>query len=229
MNYPIYDHDQHARSVGRKDFRLQVKRQEGGVPLSDDQVRSIAAFVAAALSLDKSDTLLDIGCGNGELTSMYSSHCRRTVGIDPSKYMIEIAAESFSRDDLTFRNTDTLQFLQEVNESKPFTAVVFFASFQYLSEGDADRALGLLAEQPSVERILLGNLPDLLNRTRFADDAPRADPEFEHRTAIGRWLSIQEIDAMARTHGLMADVVIPGFPLVGSHYRFHALLQRSRK
>ncbi|MFH1189223.1 MAG: class I SAM-dependent methyltransferase [Candidatus Omnitrophota bacterium] len=58
--------------------------------------------------LNRSDTLLDIGCGNGFATSGYARKCRKVTGVDYSANMIKSAKAAFRRDNLDFKRSDVL-------------------------------------------------------------------------------------------------------------------------
>ena len=59
--------------------------------------------------LKRNDKLLDIGCGNGYATSIYARKCKKTVGIDYSKNMINAACKAYADNKrLTFNVNDVL-------------------------------------------------------------------------------------------------------------------------
>jgi SAM-dependent methyltransferase len=58
--------------------------------------------------LSASDTLLDIGCGNGFSTAVYAQKCESAVGLDFSERMIETAQRIHRRDNLRVVCRDVL-------------------------------------------------------------------------------------------------------------------------
>lgn len=228
-NPELFDHDAFARTVHEHDFRRQVKRTVGGEPLSDDAVFGIADFVASTISGAEPDRLLDIGCGNGELLALYSRGLDTSVGIDPSRYLIEVANRNFASDQLAFVNASTVDYLTSVENPERFTRVCFFASFQYLSPTESAEALQIIGRRfTAVARVVLGNLPDLDRREAFAGGAPReGDPRTEHRTAIGRWLTLSDIKQLA-PHEFKVARIEPDDDIIGGTYRFHVVLDRLR-
>lgn len=222
-----FDHDAFARSVDSQDFRRQIKRTVGGEPLSDDAVFAIADFVASTIAGGEPDRLLDVGCGNGELLSLYARGLTKAIGIDPSEYLIQVAQRHFASERLDFVNASTVDYLAGVENPERFTRVCFFASFQYLSPAESAGALQTIARRfTAVSRVVLGNLPDLDRREAFAVGAPReGDPDTEHLTAIGRWLTLSDIKELAPPDFKVARVE-PDGDLVGGNYRFHAVLDR---
>jgi cyclopropane fatty-acyl-phospholipid synthase-like methyltransferase len=226
---PFFDHDAHARSVDERDFRRQVKRIIDGNPLRDNEVHALADFVTSMLDSSVEDHLLDVGCGNGELLSLYASGMASAVGIDPSEHLISIALKYFASDRLSFIHTGTVEYLERVVDPERFTRVCFFASFQYLSPHESMQALQVIGRRfTSATRLVLGNLPDLSRREAFAADAPRcSDPLNEHLTTIGRWLTLGDIEELAPREHFTVERVAPAVDVAGGHYRFHVVLKRT--
>ena len=84
------------------------------------------------LFLDKNNYLLDIGCGNGLITSILSIMCKKTLGVDYSKSLIKKEREYFNNienidfvvsdiDDVSLKNVDKVlvgAVLQYLNKDK---------------------------------------------------------------------------------------------------------------
>ena len=97
-NYPLADHDAYARSVSANAYWKQVRRTVNGEPVSEAQIRLIVRAIEDGLSLGPDNTVLDIACGNGALSSRLFHKCRGLVGVDMSPYLIEIAKKDFARE-----------------------------------------------------------------------------------------------------------------------------------
>ncbi len=61
-------------------------------------------------NIDDGDTVLDIGCGNGFLTSDIAKKARSVTAIDLSERNIEIARRDFSRDNIEYICGDVTEF-----------------------------------------------------------------------------------------------------------------------
>ncbi|MBW2562211.1 MAG: class I SAM-dependent methyltransferase [Deltaproteobacteria bacterium] len=55
------------------------------------------------LGIKDANSVLDIGCGNGEKTFFVSQHVKRVIGIDPDEDMIKAAQTAFVRRNLVFQ------------------------------------------------------------------------------------------------------------------------------
>jgi len=78
------------------------------------------------LNLSTSDTVLDIGCGTGELTNQLSTHCKSVIAIDLSATMIAQAKVTFPHID--FRIGSALNFQIE----SPVDAVLSNATLHWV-------------------------------------------------------------------------------------------------
>lgn len=63
------------------------------------------------------EKVLDIGCGTGNLTSYLANYSDEIIGIDLSGKSIEVAAENFQRENMSFQNYSIEQFAKFNNES----------------------------------------------------------------------------------------------------------------
>ena len=97
-----FDHDQYARQFDEKEFWKQVKRTVNGKSVSKEDINLITTKIFESLELKISDKLLDIGCGNGAITSFFKTKVSTIKAFDPSPYMIEIANKYFSSKCISF-------------------------------------------------------------------------------------------------------------------------------
>ena len=72
-------------------------------------------------NLDSSDTLLDMGCGNGYSTNYFSGLCKEVVGGDFSEKMIERAKSENAKDNVSYVQIDARNFNLEKKFSKIIT------------------------------------------------------------------------------------------------------------
>ena len=67
-----YDYTERPKLFDKNDFWRQVRRTINGKPVDETQINLIINQVCTILSLNKNDDLLDLGCGNGALTTRFS-------------------------------------------------------------------------------------------------------------------------------------------------------------
>ncbi|MDH7507519.1 MAG: class I SAM-dependent methyltransferase, partial [Candidatus Thermoplasmatota archaeon] len=78
--------------------------------------------------LKKTDTVIDIGCGNGRHLVICAEHCKKVIGLDLSKELLHIAKEKLEEKKLTnaiFLHSDA-RFIPLKNES--VDAALYIAS-----------------------------------------------------------------------------------------------------
>lgn len=98
----------------------------------------------------KNNIGLDVGCGTGELTKKLALKCKKTIGIDISKRMIEEAQKRATEYDIKFENTDIDTFLDNSNDL--FDVIISIATFHHL---DLERTLEKIKSKLSSNGMIL--------------------------------------------------------------------------
>lgn len=227
--YQDFDHDAFARSKGRGDFWGQIRRTVNGKSVSEEQIDLIVSAITIGLNLKGKDIVLDVACGNGALSARLFRKCRELHGVDLSEYLISVAQEHFqSPPQYTFTHGDAVCFLRETNDPEKFTKAVCYGSFSYLDETAASEALTLLYERfEGVQRVFIGNLPDLDLSERFftVSTPPKVDLK-KNTTSIGIWRTKDEFRALAEAAGWKADFKTMEGEFYASGYRYDVVLVR---
>lgn len=231
-NYPTVDYDAHARTCAPEDFWAQVKRTVRGQPVSDEQINMIVSAIQTHLSLQPDDAVLDLACGNGELSRRLFAACGSWLGVDLSEYLIEVANRHFAAPPrIAFLAAGAAQYLASEPQPERFSKVLCYGSFAYFSQTDARATLQLLHDRfVNVQTIFIGNLPDRARASAFY--APR-EPEPEELTdpqaQIGIWRTCEEFAALAAETGWEAS--FPAMPagFFAAKYRYDAVLRRRAK
>src|SRR5947209_7479077 len=135
------DYDTHARLCARDDVWAQVRRTVRGRPVDPAQIDLIVDAILDQLELGQADTLLDLACGNGALTARLQPHCRASLGVDVSSYLIGIAQERFARRQHAFLLDDACAFTELHAAPEGFTKALCYGSLPYLSDAEVARTL----------------------------------------------------------------------------------------
>lgn len=228
-DYRNFDHDTFARGKGSLDFWGQIRRSVNGKPVSEKQIGLIVKTITNALELKKTDGLLDLACGNGALSARLFESCKALHGVDLSGFLITVAKENFEKTpEYSFSEGDLVSFLEEDVSPFKYTKALCYGSFSYLSAIAASKALCLLASRyHNIERIFIGNLPDINLRNKFfTKSTPPEKYLKEHTTAIGIWRSEDEFVQIAKDAGWQAKISRMESAFYSADYRFDAVLER---
>lgn len=220
-------YDSHARSCDPNDFQGQVMRGLHGKSVGPDQVAMIVDAIEKRLDIGPHDVLLDLCCGNGAITDPIFARCRGGLGVDFTPYLIEVAKTNFERlPGRVYLLADTLEFVETTEDTKRFTKALCYGAFQCLPESKAIGVLAALRRRfPNLQRMFIGNLPDL-NRVGvfFERDIPSPEELKRHDTRLGIWRTEQEIAKLAAGSGWRTEVSRMPSAFYAAHYRFDATL-----
>ncbi len=222
------DFKQHPTRLAPDDFWGQVKRTVNGKPVAQEQIDLIVSAIRNALALDSEQSLLDLACGNGALSSYFFEECGQFLGVDFSEPLIEIARRYFERPGRHFRLADIVAYVTTEPAPEAFTRALCYGSFAYLPESGARTLLRTLHDRfTKVDRIFIGNLPDLDRHGAFYTDsldhsAELQDPE----SRIGIWRSAETFCALGRDCGWEVEIRHMPANFYAAHYRYDALLWR---
>ncbi len=226
--YPKWDYQEYPKTLPRDDLWGQVRRTIYGRAPSDEEISSIIRQVKHSLDLVATDSLLDLGCGNGALSAQLFDDCAIYVGVDRSTYLIEIAKETFARPPShVFINEDITRFMATSPNVERFTKMMTYAVLQYLDRGDVEELLANTRTRFStIETVFIGNLPDREKADLFFKDGSSENDLTNPRSQIGMWWDRQSVAALGEACGW--EVTFSQLPpgVFNSGYRFDAILTR---
>jgi len=208
-----------------------VMRTPFGKPVGQDQVALLVEGVARGLAIEPQDILLDLCCGNGAITDPLFARCRGGVGVDFTPYLIEVAKTNFEKPpERLYRLGDVLDYVETTEDTEHFTKVMCYGAFQCLIEEKAARVLAALRERfPNVQRVFLGNLPDLSGVELFwqkymGRETPSHSELKRHDTLIGIWRDEMEIAKLAEQSRWQVQISRMPPAYYGADVRFDAIL-----
>ncbi|NJM31654.1 MAG: class I SAM-dependent methyltransferase [Limnobacter sp.] len=221
------DFKEFPKEVGDKDYWAQVKRTVNGQPVSDSDIALIANAIRTGLQLQPggTDTLLDLGCGNGALTTLFYDSLAACVGVDFSEFLINVAQRDFQQPGkFEYLVDDASHYLKTCPQPARFNKVLMYGCFAYFP--DAQGTLQLLRQRcTQVERVFIGNMPDLKLTDRFYYKGLPPEKELlDFNSKIGIWRTEEQFDELAKTAGWHA--AFPRMPkgFYAAHYRYDVVL-----
>ena len=218
-----------AKQCDPKDFWGQVKRTVDGKPIDMTQINLIASTIKQHLKLSRKDCLLDIGCGNGALSSLFFADIHALVGIDYSEYLVSVAKENFERKpEFTFNVGDAGRFIANYWNKPVITKALCYGTFQYFSPRvSRNMLMRLNKEYKNLKIVFLGNLPDKSRADQFYyENIDYSELLDDSKSPIGLWRTKDEMRQLASECGwrIRFHQMPAGFH--GAHYRFDAILTR---
>ncbi|MFO0321508.1 MAG: class I SAM-dependent methyltransferase [Bacteroidota bacterium] len=82
--------------------------------------------------IKKTDSVIDIGCHAGQITSVIASKAKEVIGIDYNSEAINLANKVFKKDNLIFLNDDVKNFLK--GNSKSFDVLILSHILEHLED-----------------------------------------------------------------------------------------------
>ena len=205
----------------------QVGKTVHGKPVSEEQIDLIVNGICRNLRLDRRDSVLDLCCGNGLLTSKLAPIVDRITGIDYSQHLIEIANVHNTASNVTYicRNIIELDEMQFAHAGK----ILMYEALQHLSVQDCHDLAGMLRKTRRGTCALIASIPDRTKLGSYYDTQEKMDfylrCERENRPHMGRWWFRQELTEIADAHGLSMRPLEQDPRLYTAYYRFDVLLE----
>lgn len=106
------------------------------------------------------DSVLDIGCGDGFLTSALADYCEHVVGVDSSRSGISLACSlvDAANADFALGSVDNLPFREN-----SFDAVTLFEVIEHISVGSVEKALTDITRVLKKDGVLIVTTPNPRN------------------------------------------------------------------
>lgn len=222
------DFKEYPKTLAKDDFWGQVKRTVNGQPVPEEQIAMIVDAILHGLELSSSDTLLDLGCGNGALAYRLFRHLCAYYGVDYSAYLIAVAEENFARyPDFSFLVADVGDYLVHEPQPERFSKALCYGCFSYFDEDKARHVLASLRNRfTNVSQVFLGNLPDKARADKFFSHAPGLGELLDPESKIGIWRTKDEFSRLASEAGWeLSFRQMPG-AFYAAHYRYDVVLTR---
>lgn len=215
------------------DFVNQPLKQVGktvhGVDVAPEQVQLIVNNIARALDLNASDTLVDLCCGNGVLTTQLARTAGAVIGVDFSSSLLEVARSISTPANVKYVQMDVTDLSESIIDRGGKYSM--YEALQHLSLDDLDRLLCRIGARQGPTKLLVGGVPDrsCLRRFYVSDENYRfyQERQASGRPHLGRWWSQDEVVQAAARTGYDVKIVPQPSELYTSHYRFDALFERA--
>ena len=214
------------KSVINGDLKKQVSRTRERQNVSDDIWERTIHFIFDCMCLSTNSKVLELCCGNGELTLSLAKRVKTITAVDFSHPLINTLNERLDEEHI--KNVKTV--ISDVNKinfrNEIFSHILLYFAIQYFSEKDViflfEKAYDLL-EKGGV--FYIGDVPDREKLWDFANTVEYESMYFEsvksEEPAIGTWFIKNDLLKMGAWVGFSKTEIItqPEYQF-NSNYRF---------
>ncbi len=218
--------------VGSTEYFKQVGKTQNGQPISPEQFEIILKSIENGLALKPTDTVLDLCCGNGLITSRIAAKSSAIVGVDFSEPLLRVANRDHCASNAQYFQRSALESLMVAGEDLPlFDKVYMYEALQHFKRQDLGVILRNILEVSSHNVVvLLASIPDKSRLWKFYN-TPRRRLDYvvrkiRGREAIGTWWTREYIEQTCQKLGLRCDYIQQEHSLYTSHYRFNIRIAR---
>ena len=209
----------------------QVDRTINGAEEKQSEIDLTVESLRQVLSLDETDQVADLCCGNGLLTSAIAPGVAAMIGVDFSEKLIASAKRFNAASNVRYVVGDVSildrSFFSGVNK------VFMESSVQHLESSELSRLLRTLGNAPNVEAVFIGGIPDADRLSAYYDDDRKMafyrQREAEGRPHIGTWWSQSQLRKVIEDSGLQVQFLPQDARLTSAYYRYDCLIERPNR
>lgn len=207
----------------------QVDRTINGKEMSQAQLDLTIDAVVQTLSLQRSDRLVDLCCGNGLITRAIAHQVEEIVGVDFSEKLVEHARQSNGAQNIHYVVSDVSKlpagFFDEANK------VYMRDSVSCLDSDGLSSLLRLIGGAAHFEKLYIAGVPDADKLTVYYDNDEKMAFHRQRESAgmphIGTWWSEEEMRSLVEAAGLKVSFQEQNPELASAYYRFDCLIERA--
>jgi SAM-dependent methyltransferase len=213
------------------DLLKQVKRTINKQPVPKETLLEVFNEAYIRLNLNSKDILMDLCCGNGFFTSMFSKYVSKVIGVDFADQMIDLARVHSQKENVTFIQGNIVDKCSLLAEAHMPNKILMMASLAYFSNHDLQKILEGLNNKLSKYLFFIGEVPNDNLKWNFYNTEERKARYFELEKlnddsydGLGRWWKPSEIENICKMLGL--EVVIENQNPVLSNYRMNIIIEK---
>lgn len=212
----------------QQNLQVQVGRTVKGIPINVEDWKKTVQFIIDNLSLSKNDTLVDLCCGNGVLSTPFSQIVQHVISVDFSeKLLLSLKNQKITNIDIICE--DALEY--QYPKCKVDKIILYFA-IQHFQLKDAFALLQNMYNGLNENGIAyIGEIPDINCIWEFFYTPEYRNQYFESilkdKPIIGTWFEKKMLIYFCKNIGFREVSIIsqPHF-MPNSHYRFDLLLKK---
>lgn len=215
------------RASKSSDLYWQVGKAIGGKPVEKKYLDMITSSIGSALRLKKTDTVLDIGSGNGLVTRQVADRAAYVYGVEQNKLLYENALANSAGKNITYINSSVFNIdLMSINFDKAY----MYEVIQHIRYKELPTFMEIVAEQVSRGvPLFVGGIPDEVKKWEFYNSKQRRCEHIKSLMVsgdpVGTWFHKDHLIYLGESHGLRVNILPQEDVLYTSHYRFDCLFE----
>jgi SAM-dependent methyltransferase len=207
----------------------QVGRTVQGREVEEKMIDLIVEDIRHHLDINKSDSVLDLCCGNGLLTDILAEQCEKIVGVDYSASLIAVAKSRHASHAHEYIASDILDLTPDFLCC--FNKFFMYDGLQYISAESFSLFLSKLGEDAvGCFRFFVGGIPDIAKLTTYYDTDEKMAyyhaQEANETPHIGKWWGKEELRQIVEKQGLSIKWLSQSDALYTAYYRYDCLIFR---
>jgi SAM-dependent methyltransferase len=216
-----------GRVLSSTDLFYQVGKTINGMPVPKVNLTHIVDQIRDVLTLETSDRILDIGCGNGLITKLISEHCSYVIGIEQSAELYETANQHSNSVNIEYKKGPIEGIgIDEMQCEKAF----MYEVLQHIDYKDANAAISRIINGLGDQgKLFIGGIPDEEKKWDFYNSYERREGLYkaleQSGDPIGFWYHRDFLKCIGERQGLRVQIIDQKKELYTSHYRFDCLLK----
>ena len=225
MNKSEFDYLERPKQFSENDFWRQVRRTINGEPVSEEQIAMIENQIIKLLQLSKNDNLLDIGCGNGALTTRLKKYVHASKGIDQSDYLIDIATKYFKNENEVYEKASLKDFIS-VENAFGFNKCLLYGVSSFLNDETLQNLIYWFFNQKGTNNCLfIGNIRDKSLSKHFYSDVVSEDELDDTGSSMGKWRSKAWFEEISHNASLKLTITKMPASFYAHKYYFDVVLE----
>ena len=208
-------------------FLKQVDMTVNGKEVDDVQINLRSNSIINNLSLQSSDILLDICCGNGIITQKISRYVSFIYAIDFSEELIKVAKSTNTANNINYILGNAVNMYYD--EFTKVNKVCMQSCLQYLTPQEFYKLLHNLSVLNNII-VYISNIPDKEKIWDYYNtDEKKAfyfQREKDGKPHIGTWWNKKDIEKIITNNGFKFKFLSINKNMNTSYYRFDVLLSK---
>lgn len=210
------------------DLLNQVGKTYLGKTISKEVFSKIINSILENLDIQKSDTVLDLGCANGLVSNYISQHAKHVYGFDLSEALVEVALKYNDNANTTFQNQNIL----DINfNAYPTHKLYMYEVLQFFDSAKLRQLLNRLANAYETFSFFIGSIPDSEKILDFYHTKERQKYYFDEvlengKFHLGNWWYKEQVMYLCEDLNLQCKIIEQDASLHTAHYRFDCLIEK---